>query len=123
MARGNCDIMVRLVMLFAGMVAVTVGVVGLLVPVNVGEENVGCGSALFPDFSAAREATNFGGANIPVLDQVIATPDYVELCDTEVADRRVWTITLAVAGVLAVVGALILIVRARRTRVGEGSSP
>ncbi len=94
--------------LFVGVVAAIVGIVGLLVPVSVGEEGVSCGSAAMPDYSEARAATDFGGVNIPVLDEVLVNPDYVALCDAELRDRRTWTITLTAVGAIAVIGALVM---------------
>ncbi|MDQ2636365.1 MAG: hypothetical protein M3Y83_05755 [Actinomycetota bacterium] len=111
--------LLRWLLLLLGTVAVLVGAIGLLTPVNVGVEDVGCGSAILPDLTAARAATDFGGANIPVLDEVVANPDYEELCRMELEDRRVWTVTVASVGAVVLVGAGVMVFAARRTGTGS----
>lgn len=101
----------RRILIFAGVVALIVGAVGLLAPVSVSPErepSVGCGSAIAPDMSAARANDDQSAANIPVPGGVVIDTNFTRLCQMDLADRRIWTITLAVAGVLAVVGALAL---------------
>ncbi|MGV0714380.1 hypothetical protein ABQE93_03125 [Mycolicibacterium sp. XJ662] len=110
--------LLRWLLLLLGTAAVLVGAMGLLNPVNVGPEDVECGSAIFPDLTAARAATDFGGANIPVLDEVITNPDYEELCRMELEDRRVWTLTVAAVGAVVLVGAGVMFFAARRNRSG-----
>jgi hypothetical protein len=96
--------------LFLGAVAVIVGVAGLLAPVSVSPEDktVRCGSAVAPDLSAARAEDDLSAANVPVLDEVIADINYTRLCQMDLVDRRIWTISLAVVGALAIVETLVL---------------
>lgn len=96
--------------LFAGVVAVIVGAVGLFAPVSAspGERTVECGSAVAPDLSAARAHDDGSAANIPVPGGVVTDTDYTRLCEMNLEDRRIWAITLAVAGVVAAVGALVV---------------
>lgn len=100
----------RRTVLFAGVVALIVAVVGLLVPVSVSPEGatVGCGSAVAPDLSTARANDDRSAANMPILGEVVVDTNYTRLCQMDLDDRRIWTITLAAAGFLAVVGALAL---------------
>lgn len=101
---------VRRIVLFAGVVALIVGTVGLLTPVSVSpeRETVRCGSAIAPDLSAARANDDQSAANIPIPGGVVIDTNFTRLCQMDLADRRIWTITLAVAGALAVLGALVL---------------
>lgn len=124
---------VRWIILFAGVLALVVGITGLFTPVNAGPANVSCGSAMMPDLAAARAATEHGGANIPVPDlgpgipeparhdAVIINSDYVSLCRQNLADRRMWTITLAAVGAVATLGALAAAARVHRRRSDTGS--
>ncbi|KUH99192.1 hypothetical protein [Mycobacterium sp. IS-3022] len=104
------------IVLFAGVAAVIVGVVGLLAPVSASPENrtIECGSAVAPDLSAARAHDDGSAANIPVPGGVVADTDFTRLCQMNLEDRRIWTITLAVAGLVAVAGALVLGARWKR---------
>lgn len=88
----------------AGALAILVGTAGLLTPVSVSPElqKVRCGSAAFPDMSAAKANDDGSDANIPVSGGVVTDVNYTELCRMDIEDRRVWTITLAALGVLAV---------------------
>ncbi|MBY0389953.1 MAG: hypothetical protein K2X56_18110 [Mycobacterium pseudokansasii] len=101
---------VRRILLFAGAVALLVDVVGLLAPVSVspGLHTVGCGSALAPDLSAARARDDRTPANVPIDGKVVADINYTRLCQLEIEDRRIWTISLAAPGALAVIVALAL---------------
>jgi hypothetical protein len=96
---------IRRIIGFAGALAILVGTAGLLTPVSVSPElqTVRCGSAASPDMSAARANDDGSDANIPVTGGVVTDVNYTELCRMEIEDRRVWTITLAALGVLAVV--------------------
>jgi hypothetical protein len=119
----NCDeedehnMTSRLIM-FSGAVAVLIGVIGLFAPVSVSPETgrVGCGSAAAPDLSAARAHDDGTAANIPVRGAVVVDTNYTRLCHMDLADRRIWTITLAGAGALAAVSALALMVITRDRR-------
>lgn len=96
--------------MFAGVVALIVGVAGLLAPVSVSPElvKVGCGSAIAPDLSAARANDDESAANFPVPGGVVVDTNFTRLCQLDLEDRRIWTTTLAAVGALAVVGALVL---------------
>lgn len=99
---------VRLIIVSVGVVALLIGIVGLLAPVSVsaGEgQVVSCGSAIAPDLSAARANDDASEANIPVLGEVIVDPNFVRLCEKDLEDRRLWTITLGAVGMLTVVAA------------------
>ncbi len=103
--------LVRSIVMFAGAVAVVVGVVGLFTVVSVSpnQNNVLCGSAVAPDLSQARAETGRGyPATPPAADVKVAHSDYVALCRGELTDRRIWTITVAGIGVLSIAGALTL---------------
>ncbi len=100
---------VRLIIVAAGAVALLVGIVGLVVPVSVtaGEgEVVRCGSAIAPDLSAARANDDASEANVPVFGEVLVDPNYVRLCEKDLEDRRLWTITLGAVGALTLVAAV-----------------
>jgi hypothetical protein len=94
-----------------GAVLLLAGVIGLLVPVSVSDSNgtsVSCGNGIAMDLNSARNANEKTGANIPILNQVLPHTDYVAQCQSSVTTRRSWTIPLAVIGVLAVGGALLV---------------
>jgi hypothetical protein len=109
---------VRRSILFVGVVAVLVGVTGLFTPVSVSPEvgGVSCGSAVAPNLSAARARDDGNPANVPIRGEVIVDSDYTRLCHMDLADRRIWTITLAAAGALAAASAFALGVRTSRVR-------
>ncbi|RAV13191.1 hypothetical protein DQP55_10815 [Mycolicibacterium sp. GF69] len=110
---------VRRTVLFAGIVAVLVGVVGLLAPVSASpeEQTIACGSVVAPDLSTARAHDDGSAANIPVPGGVLDDTDFTRLCQMNLDDRRIWTITLTIIGAAAVAGALVdaRIRRARQT--------
>lgn len=96
--------------LTAGAVLLLVGVIGLLTPVSMSDNNggtVACGNGLAPDRSAAAAANDRNGANIPVLNQIIPHTDFVAECQSAVSSRRMWTIPLVVLGVLGATGGLV----------------
>ncbi|ORB68738.1 hypothetical protein BST47_02225 [Mycolicibacterium tusciae] len=102
----------RLVIAFAGFVALLVGIGGLVVPASVSPELavVGCGSPIDPDLSEARSHDDGRAANVPGLGGLGDT-NYTRLCDMELEDRRLGSIPLVIVGVVAigvvvVVGAL-----------------
>jgi hypothetical protein len=99
-----------------GVVAVIVGVAGLVVPVSVSpdRQHVGCGSAVWPDLSEAKKHDDNSAANIPVPGGVVTDTNYTRLCRKDLEDRRLWTVTLAIAGLVAVGGVLAL--RFKRSR-------
>ena len=96
--------MVRLITASVGLVALLVGVLGLLTPVSVSPdlEVVSCGTAIAPDLSEARSQDDASAANVPIGDEVVTDTNYTRLCGMEIEDRRLWTIALAGVGALAV---------------------
>jgi hypothetical protein len=100
----------RLIMV-VGAVLLLAGVIGLLVPVSISDGNggsVACGNAIAPDSSAAKSANDKNGANIPILNQVIPHTDFVAQCSSSVHGRQMWTIPLAVLGIIGIGGALLV---------------
>lgn len=102
--------------MFGGVVALVVGLVGLVAPVSVSlqAQTVGCGSPIAPDFSGARAHDDRGAANVPVPGGIVADVNFTRLCEMELQDRRIWTITLAAVGALLIVGAAVSAARSRR---------
>jgi hypothetical protein len=97
--------------LFAGAVVLIAGVIALLVPVSVSGEDgasIGCGNAVAADLSEARAANDRNLANVPILNQILPSTDYVAECQEAVSSRRAWSIPLAVVGALAIAGALVI---------------
>lgn len=109
---------IRKVLLFAGVVALIAGVIGLLVPVSItGDDgqSIGCGNAIVADQSAARTQDDKRGASIPVIGPVLSGgSEYVNRCQSEVTGRRAWAIPVAALGALVIVGALVMGGRTRR---------
>ncbi|MCV7443310.1 aminopeptidase [Mycobacterium paraense] len=102
---------VRRIIIAVGAVLLLAGIIGLLVPVSVSDSNgnsVSCGNGIAMDLSSARNANDKNGANIPILNQVLPHTDYVAQCQSSVNSRRSWTIPLAVIGVVAIGGALLV---------------
>ncbi len=100
---------VRRLIIAVGAVLLLAGVIGLLVPVTVSNSNggtVSCGNGIATDLSGARNANDKNGANIPILNQLIPHTDFVAECQSSVSSRRMWTIPLAVIGVIGIAGAL-----------------
>jgi hypothetical protein len=108
----------RLVLVFAGVVALLVGVVGLVVPVSISADrvDVSCGSAIAPDRSEARANDDASAANVPVADEVVTDVNATRLCTKDLEDRRLWTITLAAVGALALLVAGAQAVLSRKAR-------
>ncbi len=100
----------RRLILVAGAALLIAGVIGLFMPVSVSgnNEHIGCGSAAVSELSAAHNADNRSGANIPVLSQVLPHTDYVSQCQSSLSTRRAWTIPMAVFGVLAIAGSFLV---------------
>jgi hypothetical protein len=111
----------RRLMIAVAAILLLAGVIGLLVPVSVSDNNGGsisCGNGVAADLSAARSANEKNGANIPVLNQVIPHNDYVAQCQSSVTGRRAWTIPLAIVGLIGVGAPLLLVRRSGTTRTG-----
>ena len=102
---------VRRLIIAVGAVLLLTGVIGLLVPVSTSDGNgssISCGSAIAPDTSAAKNANDKNGANIPILNQLLPHTDFVAQCNSSVHGRQMWAIPLAVIGVLGIGGALLV---------------
>ena len=99
---------VRRFVLVVGAVMLVAGILGLLVPVSVGDGNGGsiaCGDAVVSDLSAARDANNKSLANIPILNKIIPHTDFVAECQSALSGRRLWAIPVAVIGGIAALAA------------------
>jgi hypothetical protein len=97
----------RWLILLAGAVVLTVGLVGLLLPVSVSGpngESIGCGNAIAENLSGARAADDRNLANLPVLNQVIPHTNYVAECSSSVSERRAWSIPVNIVGALVIAG-------------------
>ena len=108
---GRQIVTTRRLIIAVGAVLLLAGVIGLLVPVSVSDgsgTSVACGNGIASDLSAARNANEKNGANIPVLNQVIPHNDYVALCESSLSGRRSWSIPLTLVGVLGIGGALLM---------------
>ncbi|MBE1552138.1 hypothetical protein GGC64_006225 [Mycobacterium sp. OAS707] len=79
-----------------------------------------CGTAVAPDLSAARAHDDGNAANVPVGDVVVVDTDFTRLCRMELEDRRLWTIPLAAAGVLAAAAAAVGLARGAGSRAQPG---
>jgi len=102
---------VRRLIIAVSAVLLVAGVIGLLVPVTVSNSNggsVSCGNGVAADLSGARAANDRNGANIPILNQIVPHTDFVAQCESAVSGRRMWTIPLAVIGVVGIAGALLV---------------
>lgn len=102
-----------------GALVLLIGVIALLVPVSTTDGNGGsisCGNAIASDMSAAREANSKSVADIPILNQIVPHNDYVAQCESEVSQRRTWSIPLAAVGLLVTAGAFV----GGRKPVGSG---
>ncbi|MGY4709390.1 aminopeptidase [Mycolicibacterium sp. CBM1] len=102
---------VKRLVLLVGAALFVVGVIALLVPVSTSDGNggsIGCGNAISADLSGAREANSKTVANVPILNQVVPHADYVAQCQSEVSQRRAWSIPLTVIGALVAGGALVV---------------
>jgi high-affinity K+ transport system ATPase subunit B len=100
---------VKRVLVLVGAALLVAGVIGLLVPVSVSDDNGGsitCGNAVAADLSAARSANNKNLANVPIVSQLVPHTDYVAKCQSSLASRRGWTIPLTIIGAIVVAGAL-----------------
>ena len=115
----------RRLVLLAGAVLVIAGVIALLIPVSVSgpDGKIGCGNAIASDLSAAREADDRTGANVPVLNQFIPHTNLVAECQSALSTRRAWSIPLTVVGVLAIGGSLLVRGRTTASAVDRGSPP
>ncbi|MCV7058327.1 Uncharacterised protein [Mycolicibacterium gilvum] len=99
-----------------GIVALLVGIVGLIAPVSVSAEGkvVGCGSVIAPDLSAARANDDAGAANTPVPGGLVNDANFTRLCDMDLEDRRLWTITSGALGALIIAAAVAHGITSRR---------
>ncbi|PRC47528.1 hypothetical protein C6A85_84490, partial [Mycobacterium sp. ITM-2017-0098] len=97
----------RLIVACLGAVALLVGIVGLFAPVSVSAEGevISCGSVAAPDLSAARAKDDASAANALVVGDLVSDANFTRLCDMNLEDRRLWTISLGALGALAVIAA------------------
>ena len=95
--------------LIAGVVALLIGVIALLMPVSTSDGNGGsisCGNGVAADLSAARDANNTSVAGVPILNQVVPHADFVAQCESALSARRAWSIPVAVIGLLVAGGSM-----------------
>ena len=107
----NQHMNLRRMILLLGAVALVAGVIGLLVPVSIAGPNndsVGCGNGFAADLSAAQQADNNNPANLPIINQVLPHTNYVTQCQSALSGRRSWTIPVAVIGLVAVAGSVLM---------------
>src|SRR5215218_5610688 len=99
----------RRLILIAGAVVLIAGVIALLVPVSItgNGKSIGCGTAIAADSSEAESATGQTVAGVPSLNEIVPHTDYVAECQHAVPRRRLWSIPLAVVGLLAVTGSFV----------------
>ncbi|GJO46544.1 hypothetical protein NJB1604_26780 [Mycobacterium marinum] len=101
---------VRRLIIAVPAVLLVAGAIGLLVPVTASKGDggsVSCGSGLAADPSAAGNANDSNGANIPIPNQVIPHTDVVAQCQSAVSRRGMWAIPLAVIGAGGMAGAVL----------------
>jgi hypothetical protein len=101
----------RRLIMAVGAVLLLVGVVGLLVPVEVPNSNggtVSCGNGIASDLAGARAVNERSVANIPILNQIVPHTDFVAACESSLSTRRAWTIPLALVGLVAIGGSLLV---------------
>lgn len=109
----------RRLILLAGAVVLAIGLIGLLMPVSIAGpegQKIGCGNAVAADDSAARQADSRNPVNLPVLNEIVPHTDYVAQCQSAVADRRTWTIPVAIVGLLLLAGGFVVGGRGARAR-------
>lgn len=106
----------RRLVLLLGAALLVIGIIGLLMPISTSDGNGGnivCGNAVAADYTAARDANNRSVAGVPILNQVVPHADFVAQCNSAVSGRRAWTIPVAVIGLLAAGGSMLMGGRAR----------
>ncbi len=97
----------RRIILLGSAILFVAGVIGLFVPVTV-SGGIGCGSAVHSDLTAARaqDDRNVGNSpvvqQIPIANQLAPKSEFVASCNSALGDRRLWTIPLAVIGLVGV---------------------
>lgn len=111
----------RRVVLLAGIAALLIGILALLMPVSTADGNggsIGCGNGFAADMSAARDANDSSVAGVPILNQVVPHTDFVAQCQSEISGRRAWAIPVAVLGLLMAGGSMFVGDR-RASGIGE----
>ncbi|MGE2837188.1 aminopeptidase [Mycobacterium sp. SMC-4] len=100
----------RQLILVAGIAALLVGVIALLVPVSVSgpDSNIGCGNGISKDLSQAQQVDDQNPANLPILNEIVPHRDFVVECESAVSSRRSWAIPVAVIGVVLVAGSFVV---------------
>lgn len=112
----------RRALLLAGVAALLISVVALMLRVSTSDGkggSIGCGNAVSADMSAAQNANNSSVAGIPILNEVLPHADFVAQCQSAVSARRGWSIPVAVVGLLAAGGSMLVGGRPD-TRIGQG---
>jgi hypothetical protein len=119
----------RPLILALGAVLLIAGLIGLLMPVSV-SDGVGCGVPISGgDTSAARQRdqSNLGNSvitDIPVVGpavQSISPPTHYEAdCNSALGTRLVWSIPLAVIGLIGIGGAFLIRSRSPGVRSAHG---
>ena len=101
-------VVIRRVSVFVGIVAVVVGLFGLVTPVRVSPELevVQCGSALSHDLSSARAHDDRSADDNSIAGRVVIDTNYTELCRKDLEDRRLWTVTLMALGFVLLTAAI-----------------
>lgn len=109
---------VRRMIMLAGAALLLVGVIAMLMPVSVPgpDGKIGCGNGIAADLSQAREVDENNLANLPVVNQLIESKDFVPECESAVASRRTWAIPLAVLGAVGLGASFFVGGRAGRVR-------
>lgn len=101
--------------LLLGVVVVLAGIFGLMAPVSISDgegTTISCGNAVVQDTSAARTATEHQLTNLPIIKDFVSHTDYVNECNTAVAQRRWWAIPVTVLGLVVALGS---------TRIRDGA--
>ena len=95
----------RRLILLGGVILFATGVIGLFVPVTI-SGGIGCGNAVHSDLSAARQQDDRNVGNspvvqqIPIANQLAPKSEFVSSCNSALGNQRLWTIPLALVGLV-----------------------
>ncbi|RAV18274.1 aminopeptidase [Mycolicibacterium sp. GF69] len=113
----------RRLLLLVGAVILLIGVIALLVPVSISGpdgQKISCGNAIAADDTAASQANSNDPnqlKNLPIIDELTEDPrDYVAECNSAIGDRRMWSIPVAIIGLVVLAGSFL--VGGRTSRAG-----
>jgi hypothetical protein len=113
----SSSVTIRRFILLIGAVLLLAGVIGLLVPVSISDNDghsIGCGNAVAADTSSAQAANDKHiVADIPVVNQIVPHTDYVSECQSSISGRRTWAIPVTVVGLIVLAASFL--VPGRRT--------